>query len=128
MKNVICMAVIWAMSLATCWAQDARIGKIPFDVEFGQLAAFLELSPFQWEEVKKINDRFIRKQNESLKESPAKREKRMQQAIDGNLRFMRIALTNDQYRSYITLLNVTNNNRRVIVYGELPNTYLANVE
>lgn len=38
----------------------------------------------------------------------------MHQAVYGNLKLMKQVLTPDQYRKYVTLLNVTNNNNRAL--------------
>ncbi len=117
-----------AVGITGSWAQHAQTVKKPFELNFNQLTTFLELSPFQWNEVKAINDHFILQQHESLMGTPARQEKRMQQAIYGNLKLMKDVLTNEQYRKYIALLNVTNNNNQVIAYDELPDINLANVE
>ncbi len=127
MKQLVCMSVIWVMSLTSGWAQEAREGKIPFDVQFGQLAAFLELSPFQWDEVKSINDYFVEMQKKSLSGFPKQKEKQMKTAVYGNLKLMKEALNSEQYRKYVTLLNVTNNSNQVLVADMMPDVYLAEI-
>lgn len=128
MKHLVCMAVICMMGLATSWAQDSKVEKKPFYLSFNQLTNFLDLSPFQWEEVKSINDTFIVMQQKSLSGCPEQKDKQMQQAVDHNLKSMKKALTKDQYRKYISLLNVTNNNNRVIVFEASPDFYLADMK
>ena len=53
-------------------------------------------------------------QGESLRASEKMRDKKMRQAVYGNLKLMKKVLTPDQYRKYVTLLNVTNNNNRAL--------------
>ena len=42
------------------------------------------------------------------------RDKKMRQAVYGNLKLMKKVLTPEQYRKYVVLLNVTNNNNRTL--------------
>ena len=53
-------------------------------------------------------------QGESLRASDEMRDKKMRQAVYGNLKLMKKALTSEQYRKYVLLLNVTNNNNRTL--------------
>ena len=61
-----------------------------------------------------INEFFLDKQRESLRASESQQQKKMHQAVYGNLKLMKKVLTPDQYRKYVTLLNVTNNNNRAL--------------
>jgi len=49
----------------------------------------------------------------------------MYQAVYGNLKLMKKALSPDQYRKYVTLLNITNNNNRTLGVNTFPEVYLA---
>ena len=44
------------------------------------------------------------------------RDKKMRQAVYGNLKLMKKVLTPEQYRKYVILLNVTNNNNRTLSF------------
>ena len=46
-------------------------------------------------------------------------------AVYGNLKLMKKALSPDQYRKYVTLLNITNNNNRTLGVNTFPEVYLA---
>ena len=50
---------------------------------------------------------------------------RLQKAVYGNLKLMKEALTADQYRKYVILLNVTNNNNRLTGAVTFTDIYLA---
>ena len=49
----------------------------------------------------------------------------MYQAVYCNLKVMKKALSQDQYRKYVTLLNITNNNNRTLGVNTFPEVYLA---
>ena len=79
----------------------------------------------QINEVGMINDYFRKKQSEGLRGSHKMRDKRMRQAVFGNLKLMKKALSTDQYRKYVALINVTNNNNRMTSGLSFPDVYLA---
>lgn len=66
-----------------------------------------------------------KKQSEGLRGSHKMRDKRMRQAVFGNLKLMKKALSTDQYRKYVALINVTNNNNRMTSGLSFPDVYLA---
>ena len=72
-----------------------------------------------------IIDYFIDTQNASVKASAKLQDKKMYQAVYGNLKLMKRALNPDQYRKYVTLLNITNNNNRTMGVNTFPEVYLA---
>ena len=94
--------------------ENRKMSKEPFAINFEKLSCYLQLTPSQTNEVANINEYFLDKQRESLRSSESKREKKMHQAVYGNLKLMKKVLTQDQYRKYVTLLNVTNNNNRTL--------------
>lgn len=84
--------------------------KEPFAINFDKLSNYLQLSSAQADEVYKINDYFMDKQRETRYSKDDLREKKLLEAVYGNLKLMKEVLTQEQYRKYVTLLNVTNNN------------------
>lgn len=113
------------MSLAKAQCVNGNGSKEPFAVEFGRLSSFLELTPVQMDEVYNINDYFVEQQKESLSKDTKRQEAKLQKAVYGNLKLMKGALTADQYRKYVTLLNVTNNNNRITGAVTFTDIYLA---
>ena len=91
-----------------------NVSKEPFAINFEKLSYYLQLTPSQTGEVANINEFFLDKQRESLRASESQQQKKMHQAVYGNLKLMKKVLTPDQYRKYVTLLNVTNNNNRAL--------------
>ena len=79
-----------------------------------KLSNYLQLSSYQANEVANINEYFLDMQGESLRASEKMRDKKMRQAVYGNLKLMKKVLTPEQYRKYVVLLNVTNNNNRTL--------------
>ena len=98
-------------------------GKAPFTIRFGQLSRYLDLQPSQQESVYRISEAFMADQQEALSRS-ARKEELMTHALHANLKQMKEALNEAQYRNYVTLLNVTSNNQ--VLYSNLTDGYLAN--
>ena len=98
-------------------------GKAPFTIRFGQLSRYLDLQPSQQESVYRISEAFMADQQEALSRS-ARKEELMTRALLANLKQMKEALNEVQYRNYVTLLNVTSNNQ--VLSSNLTDGYLAN--
>ncbi len=109
----IALTVYAAMALTFIGAADmnasntdnAGAARATYDVEFTRLSKYLGLSDSQSQRVYNINELFRDQQN-SLDISNAK-------ALTINLGLMKGVLTQEQYRKYLTLLNVTSNNARL---------------
>ena len=102
------MAVAAVLLCATMgFARENRnnVSKEPFAINFEKLSNYLQLSSYQANEVANINEYFLDMQGESLRASEKMRD---------NLKLMKKVLTPEQYRKYVVLLNVTNNNNRTL--------------
>ena len=98
-------------------------GKASFTIRFGQLSRYLDLQPSQQESVYRISEAFMADQQEALSRR-ARKEELMTRALHANLKQMKEALNEAQYRNYVTLLNVTSNNQ--VLSSNLMDGYLAN--
>lgn len=125
MKRLVMAMSALLVSVTMSFAQESSLHKERFVVNVGQLVSYLELRPSQINEVAMINDYFREKQSEGLRGSHKMRDKRMRQAVFGNLKLMKKALSTDQYRKYVALINVTNNNNRMTSGLSFPDVYLA---
>ena len=125
MKRLVMAMSALLVSVTMSFAQESSLHKESFVVNVGQLVSYLELRPSQINEVAMINDYFREKQSEGLRGSHKMRDKRMRQAVFGNLKLMKKALSTDQYRKYVALINVTNNNNRMTSGLSFPDVYLA---
>jgi hypothetical protein len=83
------------------------------DINFESLSHYLQLKSSQVEEVAIINDYFNTQLEEASYASKSRFNKKVHQAVYGNLKLMKNALTKDQYRKYLVLINVANNNNRL---------------
>ncbi len=113
------------VSFAKAQCVNENGNKEPFEVEFGKLSSYLDLTPSQMDEVYDINEYFKGQQKESLSRDTKRQEERLQKAVYGNLKLMKSALSDNQYRKYVTLLNVTNNNNRLTGAVTFTDIYLA---
>ncbi len=122
------IAVLFSVTVSFAAGNSSKLSKEPFAVSFERLSKYLELAPYQMNEVADINDYFIEKQNESIRSTAKRQEKKMEQAVYSNLKLMKSALTPEQYRKYLVLLNVTNNNNRAQGINALPDMFLADAD
>ena len=129
MRKLIMAVAVLGMSATMNFAKAQCVNeygnKEPFAVEFSRLSSYLGLAPYQMEEVLNINDYFVQEQRKSLSKDLKRQEERLQKAVYGNLKLMKEALTADQYRKYVILLNVTNNNNRLTGAVTFTDIYLA---
>ena len=129
MRKLIMAVAVLGMSATMNFAKAQCVNeygnKEPFAVEFSRLSSYLGLAPYQMEEVLNINDYFVQEQRKSLSKDLKRQDERLQKAVYGNLKLMKEALTADQYRKYVILLNVTNNNNRLPGAVTFTDIYLA---
>ena len=129
MRKLIMAVAVLGMSATMNFAKAQCVNeygnKEPFAVEFSRLSSYLGLAPYQMEEVLNINDYFVQEQRKSLSKDLKRQDERLQKAVYGNLKLMKEALTADQYRKYVILLDVTNNNNRLTGAVTFTDIYLA---
>lgn len=125
---MVVVLIVVSATVGIANAQNVNGNKEPFVVEFNKLSSYLNLESYQLNRVFEINDYFVNQQHESIGASDLRQDKRLQNAVYCNLKLMKKALTADQYRKYVTLLNVTNNNNRTLGTISLPDIYLADNE
>ncbi len=107
-------AILVCATMGFAREKGNNVKKEPFVINFEKLSSYLQLSSAQADEVARINDYFISMQGESLRAGEKVRDKKMRQAVYGNLNLIKKVLTPEQYRKYVILLNVTNNNNRAL--------------
>ena len=125
MKKLMMAVCVVLMGMQSVKAQGLYelTGKAPFTIRFGQLSRYLDLQPSQQESVYRISEAFMADQQEALSRV-ARKEELMTRALHANLKQMKEALNEAQYRNYVTLLNVTSNNQ--VLSSNLTDGYLAN--
>ena len=107
------VAVLLSVTNAFAQSNDFKTGKEPFTVNTERLSSYLELTSMQKGKVEKINEFFIQTQKASLNVKQERQARKMQQSVYSNLKLMKDVLTPEQYRKYVILLNITNNNNRL---------------
>ena len=126
MKKIGFIVAALFMSVAVSYAERPSLSHEPFIVSTGKLASYLKLTPSQIAEVAEINAYFIEKQDECWRTCAKKQDQKRFEAVYGNLKLMKQALNPEQYRKYVTLLNITNNNNnQSFTRQALPDVYLA---
>ena len=85
MKRLVMAMSALLVSVTMSFAQESSLHKEPFVVNVGQLVSYLELRPSQIKEVGMSNDYYKEEQSEGLRGSHKMRDKRMRQAVFGNL-------------------------------------------
>ena len=114
MKKVVCSILAVLSISAASFARDAESGTSwNFDVNINQLSHYLQLSSGQAGQVADICNHFSDQMNSASFSSPRNRKEKFQKAIYANLKLMKSTLTEEQYRKYVRLLNVTMKNKGV---------------
>ena len=107
------------------FGQSSKVNLVS-DINFEKLSNYLQLKPSQMNEVASINEFFSTQLSEAASSSESRYDKKVHLAVYSNLKLMKETLSEDQYRKYLTLINVTNNNNRLFSPG-YSDTYLAEV-
>jgi hypothetical protein len=107
------------------FGQSKKVNLVS-DINFEKLSNYLQLKPSQMNEVASINEFFSEQLADASRASESRYDKKVHQAVYSNLKLMKGTLSEDQYRKYLTLINVTNNNNRLFSAG-YGDTYLAEV-
>ena len=97
--------------------------ETPFAINFQQLGKYLQLETTQMEPVYQINEAFKANQEEAQSRGAKRKGELMKQALLVNLKQIKEVLSEAQYRDYVAILNVTNNNR--LLSNSLTDIYLA---
>lgn len=99
------------------FGQSKKVNLVS-DINFEKLSNYLQLKPSQMNEVASINEFFSEQLAEASRVSESRYDKKVHQAVYSNLKLMKGTLSEDQYRKYLTLINVTNNNNRLFSAGD----------
>lgn len=125
MRRLGMMVVALVMVATVSFAQKVNSSK---SETFDKLSKYLLLQPEQIAEVSEINAYFEDQLGGSLSADALcnnVRPEETQNALLCNLKLMRRALTKDQYRKYVALINVTRANQENKVSNPVLDSYLA---
>jgi hypothetical protein len=124
--NMAIAAFLLSATVGFAQSNEVKLTESPFVVSFSNLGKYLQLEPSQEATVDNINTFFIEKQEESLSAGSKRQFAKLHDALYGNLKLMKEALTPDQYKRYLQLINATVNNKNLQSLVNTPDTYLAN--
>ena len=111
------LTVVAVLSMTMTFAEDENLNKVEnveayrMEVNYHRLGETLNLSGDQMEAVQSIHDAFCVDMMSIAAANQTSRKAMLKNAIDKELRFMRIVLDDKQYKKFLLLLNVTLNNR-----------------
>ncbi len=116
-----------AMSVSLSFAQRPQMAKEPFAINLDKLSQCLQLEAYQQGKVAAINAAFAQSQQENrfARIPRHAKDKQVRQLYATHLQSMREVLTNDQLRTYTTILNATYNNQQLQNQELRTNRYLA---
>lgn len=121
MKRITLLFVAYLFVGATSFAGE-RIANVSgnawnWSVSAGRLTNYLELNSNQYDEVSTACEYFSDKLLQAARsKDEASRSALVRKAVWGNLKLMKSALSEQQYRKYVTLLNLTLHNKGLDVY------------
>ena len=116
-------AIVFA--LGTMGITNAQEINGKFMAEFSKLNTYLGLESTQLNEVYEINNYFKEAQMNIKNRGNKSHEELMKEALLVNMKLMKDALNEEQYRKYVTLLNITNNNNKILKEMPLSDIYMA---
>lgn len=119
MKRLAMMFVVALGMSATCFAGNKVEGKDwNLDVNVSKLSNYLHLDSRQVEEVSHISDYFVEKVHSASYAKEEKQAQKLREAVFGNFKLMKRTLTDEQYKKYVQLVNVTLKNKGLDSYME----------
>ena len=117
------MMVVALMMVATMsFAQKVSDSK---SMSFDKLSRYLQLDANQIAEVSEINTYFENQLGQPLSAEALCNNARPEETRNALLCNLKLALTKDQYRKYVALINVTRANQEDKVSNPLLDSYLA---
>lgn len=114
------MALTLVMALSTSAHAASRADAYRMDINVASLSRTLGLSAHQRDEVGQISDYFSEQMRIAGHAKGERQQKMLRQAVYGNYKLMKQALTAEQFRRYNQVLNVTLRNRGLepVFYGD----------
>lgn len=116
MKKII-LTVAMALTMTVAFAEGENekntqnVQAYNMRVNISMLAKALQLNSDQIETVEYVQDMFSREMMSVAEAAEEERSEKMKKAINRDLANMRYILNEDQYRTYVRILNVTLYNR-----------------
>ena len=111
------MLMIAVLSMTMTFAENENTKSVnnveayDMSVNMRKLSVTLGLTTDQMEAVENIHNTFNAEMQLAAQADSADRQERVKKAVDRDIKWMHYVLDEKQYRTYLTLLNATLNNR-----------------
>ena len=116
MKKLVLVSAVMLLFSATSFAkggEESAVVNYSFDIKVSKLSNYLQLPPAQAGEVSDICDYFTERMKEASYSSKKSKKEKVDNAVYSNLKLMKKALTDEQYKKYVKVLNVTLKNKGI---------------
>ncbi len=115
MKRIIILAAVALSMGTTAFADnDVNAKEWGLNVNVSKLGKYLDLNSSQYNEVKNITSYFSEKMYNAYLSKEEKQSKRLREAVYGNFKLMKETLSEEQYKKYVYLINVTLRNKGLV--------------
>ncbi|MDL2303866.1 hypothetical protein LJC72_00810 [Bacteroides sp. OttesenSCG-928-D19] len=115
MKRLVLVSAAVLLFSATGFAkggEEASVANYNFDIKVSKLSHYLQLTSAQTSEVADICD-FFTEQMKAASYATKNQKAKIDNAVYGNLKLMKKTLTDEQYKKYVKILNVTLQNKGI---------------
>jgi hypothetical protein len=119
MKRFIIMAAV-ALGVSATAVADNNVNAKDWTISLNvaKLGKYLDLTSNQYNDVENITTYFSDKMYSAYLSKDAKQTKKLREAVYGNFKLMKEALSDAQYKKYLYLMNVTLRNKGLDSYIE----------
>ena len=113
------LTMIAMLSMTTAFAEGDKVANVDsveayeLNINMNKLSAALDLANDQKEAVADIHHTFASELKFAAQYASNDRKALVARAIENDVKWMRYVLNDKQYRTYLTLLNTTLNNRGI---------------
>ena len=105
------LTLVAMLSMTTAFAEANNVEAYELNINMDKLYAALDLANDQKEAVADIHHTFASELMFAAQYANNDRKALVERAIENDVKWMRYVLNDKQYRTYLTLLNTTLNNR-----------------
>ncbi len=117
MKRLAFMVVAALVMSATSFAANkVKSQTWTISMNVNKLGQYLNLSGDQYQEVAAISEYFGKKMQNAAGSKEAKQGERLREAVYGNFKLMKNTLSEEQYKKYIRLMNITLKHKGLDIY------------
>ena len=106
----------WVMSATSFAGNKVKSEDWTIAMNVSKLGQYLKLSSEQYEEVAAISAYLNEQMQTAAGSKEAKQGKRLREAVYGNFKLMKSTLSDEQYKKYVRLMNITLRHKGLDIY------------